>query len=77
MSREHAIATSKQLGRFPHDGRFLGLGSRQNDDRVLSGVWTPEGSVWRFAGYIERDGQLKDHRIIEGIPAAVAFLMGP
>jgi len=73
-SSDHAIWRSKLLGRYPH-GPPIGFGSRRNGDRIVSAVWSKSGNS-RFAGYIERDGRLEDHRIIEGVRASVAFLEG-
>jgi hypothetical protein len=70
----HAITQSKLLRRYSA-GPSIGYGSRRNKDRVVSAVWSETGNS-RFAGYIERDGRLEDHRIIEGVRSAVAFLEG-
>lgn len=71
-ANDHAITRSKLLRRFPA-GPSIGFGSRRNADRVVAAVWSEAGNS-RFAGYIERDGRLEDHRIIEGVRPAVAFL---
>lgn len=70
---DHAITTSKLLRRYERGPSNLGLGSRRNGDRVVAGVFGP-GTNSRFAGYVQRGDRLEDHRIIEGVRAAVRFL---